>query len=119
MNVEKMYLPDKDKWLRYYLSGIEGKNNTYINQLISTERGSFLIPIDKPSSVHSEKEDVVKLRLVSPSAQMVEMAKESLKEEGVNIKTTRKRKINHKKKARETSNNKKKKKKKDVFHDEK
>lgn len=112
MNVEKMYLPDKDKWLRYYLNGIEGKNNTYINQLNSSESGSFLVPIDKPSTVHSEKEDVVKLRLVSPSAQMVEMAKESLKEEGVDIKTSRKRKTNQKKATPCKT-----KKKKDVFQE--
>ncbi|CAC5379511.1 unnamed protein product [Mytilus coruscus] len=59
------------------------KNTAYLNHLKNTESGSFLIPIDKHSSISHTKEDTVEVRLVIPSVQMADMSKETLKEEGV------------------------------------
>lgn len=93
MTVEKMYISDRVKWVRYYLNGIQGKNTAYLHHMKNTTSGSFLILIDKHSSVSHTKEDTVEVRLVSPSVQLVDMAKETLKEEGVSI-NKRKRKPN-------------------------
>lgn len=73
-----------------------------------------MIPLHhQPSNSSNEKEDRIKLRLVSPSAQMVEMAKETMKEEGIEIKKEkRKSKSSHNQtnKGRNKSNSNKKRK---------
>ncbi|CAC5387024.1 unnamed protein product [Mytilus coruscus] len=89
MNADKMYIPSMEKWSKYYQNVVQGNNKTYINHMKNTGRnGSFMIPIQNQrlSSTLSKSNEKCNLRLVSPSAQMVEMAKESLEDEGLQIK---------------------------------
>lgn len=119
MNADKMYIPNMEKWSKYYQNVIQGKSNAYITHM---QNGSFMIPIEKPSTQSStttnSAETSCNVRLVSPTAQMVEMAKESLEDEGVYIKEKkRKRKISHKPTNDGVGRKKKKKseKKRDIF----
>ncbi|CAC5394246.1 unnamed protein product [Mytilus coruscus] len=105
----------REKWVRYYLNGVQGKNIAYLNHMKNTESGSFLIPIDKHSSVSHTKEDAVEVRLVSPSVQMVDMAKETLKEEGISIDNRKRKPKDCKKKNISKESKNKKRKKPDVF----
>ncbi|CAG2184466.1 unnamed protein product [Mytilus edulis] len=86
MNADKMYIPSMEKWSKYYQNVVQGNNKTYITHIKNTGRnGSFMIPIEnqKSPSTSSKSNEKYNIHLVSPSAQMVEMAKESLEDEGV------------------------------------
>ena len=126
MNADKMYIPDKDKWMNYYQSVIQGKNNSYLTHMQSGgKNATFMIPIQKHASALSEKSDPVKIQLVSPSVQMVDMAKQTLKGEGVGIKRRkRKQTTSHKtssegghKARKKTKTSVKRRENKDVFSD--
>lgn len=96
MNSEKMYMPNRDIWMNYYKNVVQGKNDSYITHMRNGgKKGTFMIPIENnvSSSRVNDKCQPMKIQLVSPSAQMVDMARETLQEEGVTIK---KRKIKHK-----------------------
>lgn len=99
MNAGRMYVPNYENVLKYYQGVAEGKNDAYLTHMKSGgKNGTFMIPIQcTPTNLPNDKCDPVKFKLVSPSAQMVDMAKETLKEEGVSIKKEkRKRKSDHK-----------------------
>ena len=100
MNADKMYIPSMEKWSKYYQNVVQGNNKTYITHIKNTGRnGSFMIPIEnqKSPSTSSKSNEKYNIHLVSPSAQMVEMAKESLEDEGLHIKgKKRKRKTSQK-----------------------
>ncbi len=117
MNSQKMYIPNMEKWSKYYENVVQGKNNSYINYMHNMgKNGSFMIPVEKPTTVKDSTaiaNEKCKIQLVSPSAQMVEMAKETLQEEGIKRKT-KKRKRTLQKKSKPIGRSFKKE-KKDVF----
>lgn len=98
MNTDKIFISNTDIWIRYYQKLVQGKNDPRLSQMKTSTNTSFMIPLQQQSSNSTnEKEEHIKLRLVSPSAQMVEMAKETMKEEGIDIKKVkRKSKPTHK-----------------------
>lgn len=98
MNTDKIFISNTDNWIRYYQKLVQGKNDPRLSQMKTSTNTSFMIPLQQQSSNSTnEKEEHIKLRLVSPSAQMVEMAKETMKEEGIDIKKVkRKSKPTHK-----------------------
>ncbi|CAG2186458.1 unnamed protein product [Mytilus edulis] len=101
-NIDKMYIPNVDLWSRYYQNVISGQSNAYVGHMKSgynkgSQSGSFMIPISNKSyPIRAEKEKNFEVRLVSPSEQIVNQAKEEIKidDESIN-KTDRKRKYHH------------------------
>ena len=82
MKADKMYIPDPQKWYRYYQNSMKGKSNAYIAHLQNGGTDTFMIPLDKREFTTNDKqEDKVEIRLVAPSQQVVDMAKEELKNE--------------------------------------
>ncbi|CAG2234830.1 unnamed protein product [Mytilus edulis] len=101
-NTDKMYIPNVNQWTRYYQNVVSGQSNAYVNHMKSgynkgSQSGSFMIPISNKSyPIRAEKENNFVVRLVSPSEQIVNQAKEEIKidDESIN-KTDRKRKYHH------------------------
>ena len=82
MNADKMYIPDPQKWYRNYQNSMKGKSNAYITHLQNGGTDTFMIPLDKRAfTTNDKKKDKVEIRLVAPSQQVVNMAKEELENE--------------------------------------
>ncbi|VDI63315.1 Hypothetical predicted protein [Mytilus galloprovincialis] len=121
-NTDKMYIPNVNQWTRYYQNVVSGQSNAYVNHMKSgynkgSQSGSFMIPISNKSyPIRAEKENNFVVRLVSPSEQIVNQAKEEIKidDESIN-KTDRKRKYHHSPQSR-GGEKKPKKSKKDKTH---
>ncbi|CAC5413712.1 unnamed protein product [Mytilus coruscus] len=101
-NTDKMYIPNVNQWTRYYQHVVSGQSNAYVAHMKSgynkeSKSGSFMIPIlNKSYPIRTEKEINFVVRLVSPSEQIVNQAKEEIKTDGESInKTDRKRKYHH------------------------
>jgi len=84
-----MYVPNPQKWMKYYESMAKGYHNPYVDQKggqrkqiggsLSGNRGTFMVPIEEiPHSTNSLSSNPVKVNLVSPSQQVVEQAKSEL-----------------------------------------
>ncbi|CAC5393108.1 unnamed protein product [Mytilus coruscus] len=101
-NTDEMYNPNVNQWTRYYQNEISGQSNACVAHMKSgynkgSQSGSFMIPISNKSYlICAEKENNFVVRLVSPSEQIVNQAKEEIKIDGESInKTDRKRKYHH------------------------
>jgi len=93
MNISKMYVPNVDKWVRYYKDVASGKENVYIENTtrdvkqrgggLSQNPNEFMISIDK-SNRQGEKSlpaREINLNMISPAQEVVERAKSELKRE--------------------------------------
>ncbi|CAG2205103.1 unnamed protein product [Mytilus edulis] len=94
---------DFRRWMVDHMQNvISGQSNAYVGHMKSgynkgSQSGSFMIPISNKSyPIRAEKENNFVVRLVSPSEQIVNQAKEEIKidDESIN-KTDRKRKYHH------------------------
>ncbi|CAG2250934.1 unnamed protein product [Mytilus edulis] len=90
-NTDKMYIPNVNQWTRYYQNVVSGQSNAYVNHMKSgynkgSQSGSFMIPISNKSyPIRAEKENNFVVRLVSPSEQIVNQAKEEIKIDDENV----------------------------------
>ena len=84
-----MYIPNPQKWVKYYESMAKGHQNPFVDQRggrmkqiggsLSGSQGSFMVTIEEASkSVNSHPSNCMKVELVSPSQQVVEQAKSEL-----------------------------------------
>lgn len=91
MNVSKMYVPNVDKWMKYYTDVASGKENAYVGNTkryvnqsgggLSRNSSEFMVAIDDS---HGDGEKSLPARevnvaMVSPAQQVVEQAKSELK----------------------------------------
>lgn len=92
MNAKNLYVPNHEKWLRYYenvsshrhllpTTGVVNKTEKGEETGINTQSSQSIIPIELEKKVHSNKEKVAspEVKLVSPSQQTVEKAESVLK----------------------------------------
>ncbi|MCG8113110.1 MAG: hypothetical protein N0E59_20355 [Candidatus Thiodiazotropha taylori] len=90
MNLSKLYVPDPQKWVRFYKHVAEGKiklNST--NQMRGGGRvsHSFIAPIDKYlKQLEDSTSTLPPIKLVSSTEQIVDQAKSELKREGEDLK---------------------------------
>lgn len=88
--MNKMYIPNPQKWVKYYENMAKGYHNPFVDQKggrtkqigdsLSGSQGSFMIPIEETSTAaNSHPTNHVKVELVSPSQQVVEQAKSELR----------------------------------------
>lgn len=86
-----MYIPDAQKWVKYYENMAKGYNNPFINQTgtkikqiggsLSGSQGQFMIPIEETSRLtDSLSQNPVRVQLVSPAQQVAEQAKSELQQ---------------------------------------
>lgn len=83
-----MYIPNAEKWIKYYNDVIKGYTNSFestrgIRQTggnISRSSNDFMIPIDQHNQSKDESSPIKKLdvKMVSPTQQIVEQAKSKL-----------------------------------------
>ncbi|KAK3107821.1 hypothetical protein FSP39_022928 [Pinctada imbricata] len=84
--MDKVYVPDPHKWIKYYQGVLDGKNNPYTDRLLNKPQ------IDKGTIIHDTYKQAIKpnvttaratpdiqVKLISPSQQVVEQAKDELK----------------------------------------
>ena len=92
-----MYIPNPQKWVKYYESMTKGHQHPFIDQRggrmkqiggsLSGSQGSFMVPIEEASkSVNLHPLNPMKVELASPSQQFVEQAKSELQAGGKDIK---------------------------------
>ena len=84
--MDKLYVPDPNKWVKYYQGVVTGKTNPYAEQMTKQIGGSikrmsnqFLIPVGDRHKTTDQPSTDVKLQLVSPAQQVVEQAKDEIK----------------------------------------
>lgn len=92
-----MYVPNPQKWIRYYESMAKGSHNPYLGQnggnsgkqiggsLVGSP-GTFMVPIERHENSKSHQADTMPIKLVSPSEQVVQQAKAELQIEKKGIK---------------------------------
>lgn len=84
-----MYVPNAQKWVKYYENMAKGYHNPYVDQTggkqkqiggsLAGTRGSFMVPVgDTTTPVNTHESTPMKVELVSPSQQVVEQAKAEL-----------------------------------------
>ncbi|MES9902024.1 MAG: hypothetical protein ABW168_04990 [Sedimenticola sp.] len=88
MNSQNIYIPNIQKWVRYYDAVAKKTHNSYtdsvnsgVNQRggsISGSTNNFMVPIDTHSIPSADKPDV-KVEMVSPAQQDVERARSEMK----------------------------------------
>jgi len=93
MNVSKMYVPNVEKWMRYYKDIASGKENVYMENSqrnvkqrgggLSQNSNEFMIDIDKKNrgGEKSLPAKTINFEMISPAQQVVEQAKSELKRE--------------------------------------
>ena len=92
-----MYIPNPQKWVKYYESMAKGHQNPFINQRggrmkqiggsLSGSQGSVMVPIEEAStSVNLHPSNPMKFEIASPSQQFIEQAKSELQAEKKGIK---------------------------------
>ena len=92
-----MYIPNPQKWVKYYESMTKGHQNPCIDlrggrmkQIggsLSGSQGSFMVPIEEAStSVNLHPSNPMKFEIASPSQQFIEQAKSELQAEKKGIK---------------------------------
>lgn len=88
--MDRMYVPNPQKWVKYYENMAKGNHNPYINQsgggkrkqvggsLIGSQ-GTFMIPIENVDHLENQNSsNPLTVQLVSPAQQTVEQAKTEL-----------------------------------------
>lgn len=97
MDSNKVYVPNPQKWIRYYESMAKGSHNPYVGQnggnsgkqmggsLVGSP-GTFMVPIETHKDSKSHQADPMTIKLVSPSEQVVQQAKAELQIEKKGIK---------------------------------
>ncbi|CAC5415705.1 unnamed protein product [Mytilus coruscus] len=89
MDSSKMYVPDPQKWVKYYESMAKGNHNPYIDRKgrnvkqiggsLTGSHGTFMVPIDETSNPSNKQPtNSLAVQLVSPSQQVVDQAKSEL-----------------------------------------
>jgi hypothetical protein len=85
--MNKMYIPNPQKWVKYYESMTKEHRMKQIGGSLSGSQGSFMVPIEEAStSVNLHPSNPMKVELASPSQQFVEQAKSELQAEKKGIK---------------------------------
>ena len=92
MNPNQPYIPNHEKWIKYYESIGMSEHPEYFHSAEPSKRqtgGSIgkigeqtILPIDKPTQKCPNKTPELKVELVSPAQQVVEQAASELKREG-------------------------------------
>lgn len=95
MNVKKMYVPDPQKWINFYET-MDHSRNSFLdndnkrnpkNQVGGSLNGTpkqFMIPVGKMSPKNRDSSDNVQVKMISPSEQFLEQAKEEVIEKKSN-----------------------------------
>ncbi|CAG2255207.1 unnamed protein product [Mytilus edulis] len=85
--MDRMYVPNPQKWVKYYENMAKGNHNPYINQSWDGKRkqvggslfgsqGTFMIPIENVDHLENQNSsNPLTVQLVSPAQQTVEQAK--------------------------------------------
>jgi len=93
MNVSKMYVPNVEKWMKFYKNIASGKENVYTDNTkrntnqkgggLSQNSNEFMIDIDKKNRGGEKSLPIqnINLEMVSPAQQVVEQARSKLKRE--------------------------------------
>ncbi|MES9885141.1 MAG: hypothetical protein ABW185_30235 [Sedimenticola sp.] len=107
MNSQTIYVPNIQKWIRYYGAVAKKTHNSYADAISSgvNQRGgsisgttnNFMVPIDEHAASDTDRPEV-KVEMVSPAQQDTERARSEMKRS--NITTIRKRR-NKKKKVKQ------------------
>lgn len=104
MDPSKLYVPDPQKWMKFYKNMADGKIKLFSTNQIGggLNSNSFIAPIDKyvGQSEQSPSTDQTPVKLVSTTEQFVDQAKQELKREGEDLKGVVKAMKSHKKKRR-------------------
>ena len=89
MNVRNLYVPDPQKWAKYYEKTVSGEYNPYANKLknnlnqvggsLNMPNRGFIVPIDAHAKNNTHESEPVKLKMISPTEQIVEQARNELK----------------------------------------
>lgn len=90
MNPSKLYVPNPQKWVKFYKHMADGKFRLHpTNQMGGGHAAqSFIAPIDKfVDQYDNSTPKQPSLKLVSTTEQMVDQAKSELKREGEDLKT--------------------------------
>ena len=91
MDPSKLYVPDPQKWVKFYKNMAEGKTKPFLTNQIgggSTSK-SFITLIDKNISQSESQQSPTSqlpIKLVSSTQQAVDQAKQELKREGEDLK---------------------------------
>lgn len=85
---KKMYVPDPKTWINYYRNASTGYANPFSAHGYKNQRGGglmnspkqYLIPIENDTREKPPITDLPKLEFISPAEQVVQQAKDELKE---------------------------------------
>lgn len=85
---KQMYVPDPNRWINYYKNVGSGNINPYLTPHGKQQHGGglmrsskqFMIPIENDSRMTTNSADVPPVQLVSPVEQVVNQAKEEIRE---------------------------------------
>ena len=92
MDSSKLYVPDPQKWVKFYRNMADGKFSLYSSNQVGGGQPSqfFITPIDSyVDKSESSEAKRAPIKLVSPSEQTVSQAKSELEREGQAIKATK------------------------------
>lgn len=104
MNPNQLYVPNHEKWIKYYESvgttehpyyyiHSSRRSKTHTGGSISKTGRNEIIPIEKHSRRHGDKTSEVKVEFVSPAQQVVEQAaSEMQRDNDIKGKGTKRRK---------------------------
>lgn len=92
---KQMYVPDPKHWINYYKNVWSGNVNPYLTPNGKQQHGGglmrsskqFMIPIESDTHTTTKSTDVPPVQLVSPVEQIVNQAKEEIRE-GIKRKKT-------------------------------
>ena len=92
MNIGRIYVPNPQKWVRYYQNMSNGNHNPYVTRMqtgsglgstggvISNSSSTFMIPIENNEHVkRPHSMDKINVEMVSPAQQTVEQANDELR----------------------------------------
>ena len=82
-----MYIPNADKWIKYYKDVVDGKTDNFNTSRNIKQRGGsisgnsneFMIPIDNSMKNNENNTKRFDVNLVSPVQQTIEQAKSEIK----------------------------------------
>lgn len=88
--MERLYIPNAQKWVQYYGNMAKGNRNLYVNQngygkrkqiggsLVGSQ-GTYMIPVEDTASINGhDSKNSMTIKLVSPAQQIVEQAKSEI-----------------------------------------
>jgi len=88
--MERLYIPNAQKWVQYYGNMAKGNRNLYVNQngfgkrkqiggsLVGSQ-GTYMIPVEDTASINGhDSKNPMTIKLVSPAQQIVEQAKSEI-----------------------------------------